>query len=912
MEGSVVGRAAELAAIDALLDVHLPGVGAVVLEGEPGIGKTTVWEEGLAAAAERGYRVMVCRPAESEAMLPFAALGDLLDGALREGLAGLPAPQARALEVALQLVEPEEPADRLAVHRGTLGALRVLANAQPVLIAIDDLQWIDATSAAAIGFALRRLSSVPIRVLGSLRRPHADVLELSTALPAGRHELLSLGPLDADTLHSVVSTRLGVAVPRPTMARVHQVSGGNPFYAVELARSLPNRNGRIEATSLELPRSLLDLVQARLRALPPRTLEILAAAGAAGGADLAVLEALDGDAAGALHAAEEARVVHLDGGRVRFEHPLLASGSVALLTESQRRRLHRRLAEVVHDLEQRALHLALGWESPAEETAALLERGAHAAADRGAPEAAGELAEHAARLTPDERADDAHRRLRLAAAHFLLAGETSRGRDLLRRLERALPPGIERAAVLVLYADTHLEMPEAIRVCEQARVEAVGDDACLAEAHRLSSEFAMLDGRLPEALDLAREATRIAERAGDAVLLARCIGTQSHFETYTGEITAGLLEQGVELEEATPGTSAHYSPAQILGLRLMYADRLDEARPLLEGILQQAEDRGDELEARNLGVHLAQLELRAGRWALAHRYSDEGYVAASQLGIHSDSQQFVRTLVAAHLGRVDEAREAAASLLAPDVQPAYALWVLLTRWALGFLELSLGDARAADSHLTALPRLFADIGYQHPGVRPILPDAIEAMIGVGKLEEAARWTEELRRRGTTLDNPWAIATAGRCAALIAAAAGDLASAHAGLHDALSAHERSSNPFERARTLLALGIVERRLKRRRAARETLAQALDLFDTLGAPLWAERTAAELARIPGRTTSPATGELSETQLQIGRLVAQGLSNKEVAARLSVTVRTVESNLSRIYATLGIRSRTELAGRL
>ncbi|HUP31721.1 MAG TPA: AAA family ATPase [Gaiellaceae bacterium] len=910
MQGSVVGRAAELAAIDALLSGQRPGVGAIVLEGEPGIGKTTVWEEGVAAAAERGYHVLACRPAESEATLPFAALGDLLEHALSEVLAGLPAPQARSLEVALQLVEPEEPADRLAVHRGTLGVLRILVSAQPVLLAIDDMQWIDPTSAAAIGFALRRLSSSRVRVLGCLRRPHADVLELSTALPPGRLEQLGIGPLDENTLHGVVSRRLGVAVPRPTMTRVHQISGGNPFYAVELVRSLPTRNGRIEATSLELPRTLLDLVQARLRALPPHTVEILAAAGAMGDADLAILEALDGDAAGALQPAEEAGIVHLEGKRVRFEHPLLASGSLALLTESQRRRLHRRLADAVHDLEQRALHLALGWESPAEETAALLERAAQAAADRGAPQAAGELAEHAARLTPDERVDDAHRRLRLAAAHFLLAGETSRGRDLLGRLEQELPPGPERATVLILYADTHLEMPEAIRVCAQARAEAVGDDRCLAEAHRLSSEFAMLDGRLSEALDLAREATRIAERAGDPVLLVRCVGTQSHFETYTGEITAGLLEQAVSLEEKTPGTSAHYSPAQILGLRLMYSDRLDEARPLLERILQQAEDRGDELEARNLGVHLAQLELRAGRWALAHRYSDEGYVAASQLGIHSDSQLFVRALVAAHLGRVDEAREAAASLLAPGVQPAYALWVLLTRWALGFLELSLGNARAADAHLTPLPHLFADVGYQHPGVRPILPDAIEAMIGVGKLEEAARWTEELGRRGTRLDNPWAIATAGRCAALISAAAGDLVSAHAGLQDALAAHARSTNPFERARTLLVLGVVERRLKRRRAARETLGQALDLFDTLGAPLWAEKAAAELARIPGRT--PAAGELSETQFQIGRLVAQGLSNKEVAARLFITVRTVESNLSKIYATLGIRSRTELAGRL
>ena len=910
MERPVVGRAAELAAVDTLLEGVERGAGALVLSGEAGIGKTAVWETGVAEARERGFLVLSCRPAESESTLPFSALGDLLEPVLPDVLPHIPAPQRRALEVALQRAAAHEPADRLAVHRATQSVLRALAGAEPVLLGIDDLQWLDAPSAAALAFALRRLPDASVLVLASLREPHADVLELAAALPSDHFVRHRVGPLDDRALHDVVLRRLGVAVPRPTMLRVHQISAGNPFYALELVRSLPAKDGRVDTALLELPRTLLDLVADRLRALPDATKETLAAAGALGDPTLAVLGGLGEHAIDSLQAAEEAAVVRVDGERVRFEHPLLASGSLALLAGPQRRRLHRRLAEIAPDMEERALHLALGSEGPVEESAALLEQAADRAAERGAPLTAGELAEHAARLTPLDRTDDEHRRRRLAATHFLVAGEIERGRDLLARLERELPPGPERAAVLLLYADTHLEMPVALSLCARAREEAVGNDACLAEAHRLSSEFAMLDGRIQEALGLARTATERARGAGDRVLLIRCLGTQSHFETYTGEITERLLEQAGELERATPEADAHYSPAQIYGLRLMYSDRLDEARTLLETIMARAEERGDDLERANLLCHLAQLELRAGRWGHASRYSELGFDLAWQLGIHSDSQFFVRSLVAAHLGHADLAREAAGQVFVPGEQPTYALWKIMARWAVGLLELSVADYGAAAEHLAPLPGLLADAGYRNPGVRPLLPDAIEALIGTGRLDEAEHWTTELARGGAALDNPWAIATAGRCSGLLAAARGEFEPAAAALIEALDAHERSSNVFERARTTLALGSLERRLKQRRAARETLAQALELFDSLGAALWAERAAAELARIPGR--SPGDGELTETQRRIAELVAEGCSNKEIAARLFVTVRTVEANLSKMYAKLAVHSRTELATRL
>ena len=201
------------------------------------------------------------------------------------------------------------------------------------------------------------------------------------------------------------------------------------------------------------------------------------------------------------------------------------------------------------------------------------------------------------------------------------------------------------------------------------------------------------------------------------------------------------------------------------------------------------------------------------------------------------------------------------------------------------------------------------MGFRNPGVRPVYADAIEAQIGAGDLEVESL-IDELERRGRALDYPWARAVAARCRGLLLAARGNLQAAIGELERALAEHQRSTQPLERGRTLLCLGSAYRRAKRRGDARRTLTEALELFDELGAPLWAERAAAELARVPGR--APAAGGLSETERRVAELVAEGLSNKEIAARLFVAVRTVEANLSKVYAKLGVRSRTELVGRL
>lgn len=239
--GTVVGRERELAAVRQLVTPGDPRFHALVVEGEPGIGKTKVWRAGVGWAAAQGLVVLSCRPVEAEAKLAFAALGDLLAPVVDNALDGLPAPQRQALEVAMLRAAPIEgiSADGRALGMAVQSLLRQVASASPVLVAIDDLQWLDRGSSAALAFACRRLHDCPVRVLAALRierGENVDVLGLGSALP-GSVERLRLGPLSLSGLYHVIQAELGRVFPRPTLVRIEKASGGNPLYALELARA---------------------------------------------------------------------------------------------------------------------------------------------------------------------------------------------------------------------------------------------------------------------------------------------------------------------------------------------------------------------------------------------------------------------------------------------------------------------------------------------------------------------------------------------------------------------------------------------------------------------------------------------------------------------------------------------------
>ena len=333
-EAALVGREAELERVDGFLTGAEVGPVVLVLDGEAGIGKTRVWQEGLRRAADRGHRALLCRPAESEAQLAFAALSDLLADALEETLPELQEPQRRALEVALLLADPgDRPVDQRAVAAGLLSSVRRLSVSQPVVVAVDDVQWLDSSSASVLEFALRRLRDERVGLLLTLRSSeeveaplgleHSHVGTLLTRL--------RLGPLSLGALQRLLREALGTAYPRRTLQRLLEASGGNPFFALELGRALARQDGDLDRPrELPLPRRLDELMYERLAAFSPDTRGVLDLAALLAEPSVPLLErALGQDVESALAPARGAGVVCVDHDRVRFSHPLIASAPVS-------------------------------------------------------------------------------------------------------------------------------------------------------------------------------------------------------------------------------------------------------------------------------------------------------------------------------------------------------------------------------------------------------------------------------------------------------------------------------------------------------------------------------------------------------------------------------------------------------
>jgi DNA-binding CsgD family transcriptional regulator len=350
-----------------------------------------------------------------------------------------------------------------------------------------------------------------------------------------------------------------------------------------------------------------------------------------------------------------------------------------------------------------------------------------------------------------------------------------------------------------------------------------------------------------------------------------------------------------------------------LGDALLRLDRLDEARAILETARADGLAQGAYPAVGFTCWVLTEVMCRLGDWPAAARYAAEFSELFEQLGLDhlSPLPLYETALVDAHLGNVEQARTAATRSSALTIEVAgeddELFW--WNQGVLGFLELSLGNPAAAVGYLRPAARFLRQAGYRDP-YGELKPNAIEALILVGELEEAAELLADLEDWSSSLDAPAVAATARRCRGLLRAARGDHAGALGALTEAARAFQRLPVPFERGRTLLALGTLQRRAKQRAAAQASLGAALAGFEQLGARLWAEQARAQLAQLGGRR--PQDGRLTPTEAQIAALVAQGRTNRQVADALFVSPKTVEWNLSKVYKKLHVRSRAELAAKL
>jgi DNA-binding CsgD family transcriptional regulator/tetratricopeptide (TPR) repeat protein len=933
MNSTLIGRDAEIAEI--LSFISATGTpAAVIITGDTGIGKTAVWQRMLQASPQSS-RVLSCRPALAERPLAFSALNDLFGEVAGEVLPMLPGPRRRSVEVALLRdvspqflspgmpgVDPGPPARRV-LAQGILDMLRILSVGTPLVLAVDDAQWLDRPSARVLEFGFRRLQSECISILMTFRGDgQPSLLGLDTALPPDRLNRVRLGPLSLGAIGEILRSQRGLALPRYELTRLYETCGGNPFYALECARMLIE-HPQLSVTNepIPIPRSLSELVRHRVRQLMPdvRRVGQLAAASSRPREGLIRAACDDRESWSAIDLAVDAGLIERSGEMLRFTHPLLRSVLYSEMPLNERRRVHQRLGAVAEDIEERAWHVALGADRPSEEVAGLLDDAARHAASRGAPGEGATFTEHAARLTPAGRRDAVRKRMVCAADYRLRAGDLTRSRELIQSAVTACPAGPPRAQLLLRLATIYYHQsgwPLAEQTFQQAAEDAADEPALRAHAEQELAFARLVAGDLRNAARLAKTSLRSAEQAADPRLIAHSLARIALFEFLQGNgAQPDLLERAEALaasvDEEPIGRLPMLNPLLATGLVLKWSDRLDEARQRLAARYRHALDAGDEPSLPYLLYHLSELECWAGNWDTAEEYALEGCRVADENRLEPmrPATLYSLVLVRAHRGQVENVRDLASEALALCDRTGNVPLTSLIVSVLGFLALSLDDNQGAHSHLGRLAETATSVGLGEPSVAKFLPNDIEALIALGQTSLARSLTQQLQARGMSLGRRWALATGARCRAYLAAVDGDLPAARAACQQALVEHEMLPMPFELGRTLLIKGMIDRRAKHKSAAKESISQALGIFGQLGAPLWADKAQRELSKTASH--APTNG-LTETEHRIAALVARGQTNREIAAAMFVTENTVQTHVQHIFQKLGTRSRTELTARL
>jgi DNA-binding CsgD family transcriptional regulator len=904
MSGEVVARGEELSALDAVLDRAAAGSAALVLEGEAGIGKSTLWRAGVDAARARGMCVLLSQPAEVERGLAHAGLGDLFENALESVLPALSAPRRRALEVALLVEDAVHGSDRRTLGVAVRSALDVLTAQAPVVLAVDDLQWLDPSSASVLAFALRRMREQPILLLLARRLGEgAEASELERAIEGDRVERLSIGPLSLGATHRLLQARLGRTFSRPTLLRVHEVSGGNPFYALEFARVLSADVDPMEP--LHVPATLEGLVRARLDGLPPATRQCLLLASALGRPSAALIADV-GVTEDVLEPAFAGHVIERADGTIRFTHPLLASVVYQGVSADERRRVHGLVAQIVDDPIVRARHLALSTERPDTEIAAALEDATALASNRGASIAAAELGEHALRLTPSDARDDRHRRAIGATRAHLEAGEGRRARTIAVDLVASTRAGPSRAEALLLLAELE-SLDRSVALLHEALVEAAARPALRAVIHRRLAEHGRMTKGREWAQEHARASLDLAESLDDDALRAGALSVLAALRFEMGDPEAPrLAERAYEAAAVVADEELLKDAGMELAYMLMWSTETGRARTMLESLHREWSER-DELRSAEALWCLSWVELRAGRWSLAAEYAERSREVGAQYDMEWPPNFFLIALVAAHRGEFERARDATerGGALADRQGALFAGLVAVP----GLVDFWSGDAPAAAESFAAAEQTANARGWREPNMRWWRADYIEALLELGRMDDAVSLLDVWEADAARVGREWVLAQVTRCRGLLAAAKADVEQAQSVLEEAVGKHEAVGDPFGRARALLALGLVRRRARQKRAARDAIEAALAEFAELGAVSWAARARAELGRVGGRTRIEG---LTPAERRVADLVAGGQTNREVAATLFLGERTVASHLTHIYAKLGVRSRTELARRL
>ena len=908
----LLGRERECHVIDGVLARARAGESAaLVLRGEPGIGKTAVLRYAAGAAGEA--LVLRARGIESEVDIAFGGLHALLRPAV-EALDRLPGPQAAALRGALGLAAAGA-GERHLVGAATLGLLGVLSEERPVVVLVDDFQWLDGPSGGAIVFAARRLLADAVAVVVAARSGEPSAVD-GAGLPE-----LELAGLAAEPARALLAAHAARPVAGDTAAWLHSATGGNPLALVELAQEAPRLRPSPIGADVPVGHRIARAFGRRLEGLSAAARATVLAVAVADAEELepalAAAVALGGSIT-ALEEAEAARLLTVEAGRVRFEHPLVRSAVLAGASPSDRRAAHRAYADALGSSgdseERRAWHAAAGTVAASAPVAAALAAAGARAAGRGGYASASSAFQQAARLTPDQtlRAE----RLRAASEAAWLAGQAPRALHLLDEAEPLTAGWRAQAAAAHLRGRVlarHGPIPAAVRVLRDAAALVEEDDPAGASEILAEATYAAIYGGAAEDLEaMARRAAALAPRDHTRALCLAASALGAALVLLARPDATARLQEASALIERAPALRDDVRLAAWLGIPALFLrGAAGDYAPLRRAIAAAREDGA-------IGV-LPFVLFEAGASSLATAgWDDAGAAFAEAMRLAGEAGLRVDLVSAqAGLARLEARRGApsAAEHAARAVAGAQELGVpLFEAWgrhAEGELAWARDDVEAAIAAFEAKAAVTARHGMLDADLSPA-PELVEAYLRVGRRDDARRLAAEAVAEAEAKGRPWARARAARAQAV---AEPDDDAAVAGLAAAVALHGETADAFELARTRLCLGERLRRAGRRADARPVLRAALAGFEDLRAAPWAERAAAELKatgeRVRRRGPS-SLDELTAQELRIAMMLADGATTRQAAAALYLSPKTVEYHLRHVYLKLGVNSRTALAAAL
>lgn len=923
MSTDVLAHAVANSTVERFLDAE-DGPSALVIEGEAGIGKTTLWLGACRRARERGDHVATSRPSQAESVLAYAGIADLLADVDPDLIESLPELQRLAVNRVMLRTDAEgPPTDQRILAAAVVAVLAALTRDAPVLLGIDDVQWLDSTSRTVVAFVARRLTG-RVKILVTERCDPLQGTTTSWLKLSGLDEVatLRLGPVSLGALHALILRKLDRSFSRAAMVRIFEISAGNPFYALELARAM---DGDSPTAPAGLPSTLAELVRVRLGRLDGGVRKVLLAVASIAAPTVDLLARVNDSTVEhiveLLEGVETEGIIGIEGNQVRFSHPLLARGIYGDATPASRRAMHRALAAIESRPELKARHLALATTNADDDTIAALDAAADAARSRGAPAAAAELLELAIGLGGDKPL----RRLRAAGDHFQ-AGETGRAQTLLEDVVKDLRPGVMRAIALNLLGAIYIfdnRFVDATNLLNRATEE--GRDAppvvvqalmslSWAQGNGSFAEGTSEDGLFDIMLENSRRAVGLAETPGTPPsVTSQALAMWVHTRFLHGHgLDEEALARALDLEDDTDDVAIPFKASAVNALILAWTGRLDEAATQMLAVGRHYEERGAERSLMAVASYNALIAMWRGNLSAAAEYADESVLRAQQLG--GDHVEIiplsVRGVIAAQQGREERARADAEAALESAIACGAARMSEWPRMTLGLVEVSLGNYEAALAAVQPLLDRFLVV----PGTELMsawyMPDAAEALIAMDRLDEAQPIIDVLDRNGRDLERAWMVAAAGRCRGMLLAARGDVVAAEAAVRDALGWHDRVPMRFERTRTLLLLGQIQRRRRLRDTAVATLAEARTTFEQMGAELWALRAQRELDRAKGRRGDGV--HLTAAEQRVAQLAMTGMTNREIAAALFISPKTVEQNLGRVYRKLGIKNRAGLGSRI